>query len=386
MQQEVVPTSPKSPHSQAEKEKRMNQTIRTHLVFIVIVCSLVFGSLAGFFGFVIAANLPADLPFLGDLKAGLATQGGSTILFPDRKQTTPLLKQAPAVVDQIIPLYAHEPTIGDTTAFVGNAIVLTGDGWMVAPSQLIPDAEDDSEAFAAMKVVLPNGEMKSIQKAMRDELTGLTFFFINSVNLAVVNFQSDDPLSIGRLLSGVEKQMGSTAVYERHVVGEEQRSNSVRSTREFQDDIMVDTVGQSLPVGMPFFYNTGIFAGVLTEGGVLVQGALISSGLSTIVATGAVERSSLDVSYINIDRLTRTDREQRKLPENGLLITAVKEDADKTTHELPFLAGDVITHINNTFLDQESDLSQIIYAQSKGATFFFTIRRNDQEQVIEWKS
>lgn len=386
MQQHVVPTSPKSPHSQAEKEKRMNQAIRAHLVFILIVSSLIFGAVAGFFGFVIAANLPADLPFLGDLKAGLATEGGSTILFPDRKQTTPLLKQAPEVVDQIIPLYAHEPAVGDTTAFVGNAVVLTADGWMVAPSRLIPDAEEEAEAFAAMKVVLPNGEMKSIQKAMPDALTGLTFFFINSVNLAVVNFQSADPLSIGQLLSGVEKQMGATAVYERHIVGEAQRSNSVRSTRELQYDIMVDTAGQALSAGMPFFYNTGEFAGMLTDGGVLVQADLISSGLNTIIATGTLKRSAFDLSYINIDRLTRTDREQRKLPENGLLITAVREDDDDAAPELPFLVGDVITHINNTFLDQESDLSNTVYSEPAGATFFFTIRRNDQEQVIEWKS
>ena len=59
MKRKIVPTSPQSPEFQERTQTKSQRTtvdVHPHLLFVVIVATLCFGAIAGFFGFVIAAG------------------------------------------------------------------------------------------------------------------------------------------------------------------------------------------------------------------------------------------------------------------------------------------------------------------------------------------
>lgn len=387
MQQVVVPTSPKSTDDRTPRITRTGAALRAHLLFIVIICALVFGALAGFFGCIIALNLPTDVPLIGNIKAGLAenTQQ-SPIFFTDRTQQKTVLTQSPAVLYQLAAVYDGEPGLKATQVrFLGNAVVLTADGWLTMPTSLLPtDAVSTApqEATARIRVILPNGEMKKVEQWEHDPLTGMTLFSVETVNLAVVNFHAE-AVMIGQLLSGVEKRIGSVVVSELRVAGEQQRTPSARSTQMIEQDFFLDAAAGELPVGLPLFYHDGSFAGIVMEQNVLLQSGLVSAALNSVVSRGTVERSEIDLNYINIAQLTQVEQQEQQLPDHGWLILAVAEDASGAT---PFMDGDVITHLNNTFVEPEHDVSTMIHSKLKGSVFFFTIIRDGKEKVIEWAS
>lgn len=387
MQQVIVPTSPKSTDDRTPRITRAGAALRAHLLFIVILCALVFGVLAGFLGSIIALNLPTDIPLIGNIKAGLAenTQQ-SPIFFTDRTQQKTVLTQSPGVVNQLAAVYDGIPELDAAQVrFLGNAVVLTADGWLAMPTGLLltePTAAASVETRAAFRVVLPNGEMKAVEQWTDDPLTGMTLFSVDTVNLAVVNFHTD-ALLIGQLLSGVEKQIGSVVVTERRVAGERQRTSTTRSTQSIDQDFFLDAAAGELPVGTPLFYHDGSFAGIVMEQNVVLQSGLLAAALNSVVSRGTVERSDVDVTYVNIARLTKSEQQAQELPDHGWHILTTGE---KEIRAIPFMSGDVITHVNNTFVEAEHDLSTVIHSKVKGSAFFFTIIRDGKEQVIEWAS
>lgn len=380
MKQQIVPTSPKSTerHEHHQKKNAAHQKSHPHLVFAVIVTVLFFGAVSGFFGFIIAFNIPSDFPVLGRLNVlSLFQQERDTLLLSSRGAEKSVVNQAPYTIEQIASLYSAKPTIEEPADFYGNAVILTADGWMaLATAALSTEEKKDT----SLVVVLPNAETREVKQRIDDALTGVTYIKVDAQELSVVNFDEELNIPTGKQFSLIEKHIGSYVVYARRAAGEKNIMATVRSTQHLEQLTVIDEDAHVHALSSPIFYNTGEFAGIVIEPGVILHSSYIKGALDSVINTGSVEHSPLDVEYINISRLTDDEKRENNLPDVGILITNVR-----TPKISQLEVGDAILSVNNKPVDENTDFTALVHSRPAGSSLYMTILRDGTEQTFAVK-
>ncbi|OGY86829.1 MAG: hypothetical protein A2233_05245 [Candidatus Kerfeldbacteria bacterium RIFOXYA2_FULL_38_24] len=383
MERKIVPTSPKSVERQVREEQKKHKKDTRHprVAFGTILLALVFGSLAGFFGFLIAVNIPISTPLFGQFNVVQFLQHErNAVLLSTRQAEKSVLSQAPYVVEQVVVVYDDQPTIEKPAQFLGNAVILTADGWLVMPEANLPRSADGS-LLPALTVVLPNGETRAITQEIKDDFTKLTFLKVDATDLPVVHFEDKSVLTPEGQFSLVEKQLGAYIVYVRRLAGEENRLAVVRATDVLEQYMVIDCDSNVHKTGTPAFDNNGNFVGLVAEPGKLISSAFIAGALNSILENGKINRTKLELSYLNVSRLTITERQKKNLPDNGILITDVS--LPKKEEPIDLHQDDVIISINNTFLDEFADLTTILQAHKAGDELYLTLKRDGLEKSVK---
>lgn len=381
MKQEVVPTSPKSEHRQEQAaraaERRAQGTVSTAMVVVVISAGI--GVLTGLFGFYIASVVPPEWPVIGKLNVvALFEKERQEVLLSTRTQERSAVEKAPQIIDEIVALYSDEPTLDAPAEFVGNAIVLSADGWMATPTSVLDALQNEEQEGEELPVVvLPNDESATIQNRIDDAVAGMTYFQVDASSLNVVNFAESTAVAPGQQLSLIEKQIGSFVVYERRAAGEVNRENTIRRTTELEQFAVLDPSDQINRTSVPVFASNGDILGMVLDGGIIVPAPVIQGGFQSLVIAGAENRSTIDIEYININRLTDTEKAARALPENGILITTVH------TIDTGLEAEDVITSINNVPVSANTDLGAAVHSTTAGEALFVEVLRAGENQYID---
>lgn len=375
MKRQTVPTSPKSPERMKRDAQKETKQSQPHLLFTAIMFTIILGAVSGFFGFLIASNIPPSVPLFGNLNVvSLLEEQRDTVLLSTRRAEKSIVKQAPQTIEHIVSVYDGTPTLEDPKNFLGNAVVLTADGWMVMATSVYQDNAT---------VVLSDGESYTIVDSVVDELSGMTFFQIEASNLAFVNFDTDEMIPVGQTFSVIEKRIGSYVVYERRAAGYAQTSESVRQTASFIPHVQIDGAASIHPVSSPVFYNNGTFAGLVTEEGLVVHSSVARSALESIVAYGNIERSQVEVAYVNVERLTKKERTAEGLPDHGIFVQSVKQ---KSPANDMLQAGDVVLSVNNEIMDAQDDFAAIIHSEPAGTVWFMNVLRDGEERSVQFES
>jgi len=354
MKQQIVPTSPKSDF---QKEPV------SHHLFVSIVIAVLFGSIAGIFGVFIGANMLSYFPD-ADFE--------SNVFFPSSRthKDQSALVQAPEVVDQVVSVYASEPTIDRATTWIGNAVVLTADGWLVMPTAIFPVGTVRTEAV----VELASGVTTPIMDAVDDAFTGMTFFRVDAQDLTAVTFPDVTHLSAGQYVTLLTKQRNEPLLYERAIAGtlitQVQQSLTSRSDLPTVDG--ADTVH---PVGTLAFLSTGMLAGVVVENNAIIPSRWIAGVLQSVIRSKQAIRTTLQISSINLQLLTVREREALKSPEQGIYVT--KGDGALQTQ-------DVIQVINGTRVDAATNLQDVVQSHTVGTTLYLTVLRAGVETPVEF--
>ncbi len=387
MKQKIVPTSPKSETYQAvqEKKKQRANGAQPHLIFGVIVATLLIGSMAGFFGFVIAANVPPTTPVIGRLNVvALFEDAREETLLSTRQSTGSVVKKSPRVIEQIVTVYNGLPLLNSPADLLGNAVVLTSDGWMVMPTALLPEGvpavNEESVVSETPNFVVVDEEGKTystILQRMDDPVTGLTFFQVaNTIDLSVVSFPSDFNYSVGQNVSVIKKGAAGYVVYRDQIAGENDLNLTVHTTASANSSFVIDTGATQYSIGSPVFSGNGDLLGIMMEKGVMIPSSFLKGAVDSIVQNSEIQRTSLVVEYVNIRSLTDQDRTELGLPDNGLyVVSAPGTDVLKK--------GDVITKVSNDFVTDSFDLSGYFHSRPVGSSLYLTRVRNEVEETIE---
>ncbi|PJA93107.1 MAG: hypothetical protein CO132_04650 [Candidatus Kerfeldbacteria bacterium CG_4_9_14_3_um_filter_45_8] len=387
MKQQTVPTSPQSEDRQKHlAAKELRKTTSPHIIFGVVVTTLLMGSLAGFLGFVIASNIPETWPVLGKLNVvSWLAQERQDLLLSVKNPGRSVVQQAPQVINQIVTVYNGEPTLDNDVSRIGNAAVLTSDGWLTTPTGVLEVSlgavGEDEAVVEPLVFVLSDGQVVTdIDERIDDTFSGMSYIKIAADTLSPVVFTSDQLLTVGQTVSVIEKDIGSYAVYRHQVAGELNRQLGLRSTDKLEQVMVLDTGAESRTVGSPVFTTSGEFAGVMLADGVVLDSSLIEGALSSLISTQSIGRSNLNISYTNIARLTEVEKQRHNLPESGIYIAEVSGETESDLQ-----AGDVILSINSAFIKENDDLGVVMHSQAIGSTIYFLVLRDSVEKSVELK-
>lgn len=379
MKQEIVPTSPKSEYRIAADNARKNGTGPSR-AFVVILLSILFGFIAGTAGFLIAVNVPSDWPVIGKLNVidYLQAERDRTFLSVKGGEQS-VIQAAPQVLSEIAAVYSQSPDVTKGSTFVGNAVIATTDGWLVVATSILP-AFENVDAQKEFRVILTNGESYEIRKRFDDAFSGISYIQIDASNLDVATFSGSTTVSVGQLLSVIEKQLGSYVVYERRAAGELMRSNVLRSTQKLDQYTVIDPQDPATSrASSPVFNSNGELLGLTLQPGVVVPASIVYGGLQSVILNSELKRPAADISYINVSRLTDAQRLQFTLAEQGIYVYDVKAGTG-------LQKGDFITAVNGVNVTEEADLTALIHSKQVGTTFQFSVQRGGQNTTVEWKS
>ncbi|HLD21489.1 MAG TPA: S1C family serine protease [Patescibacteria group bacterium] len=398
MKQEIVPTSPQSSERKLHEMKKIQQAQKNvfRMVLISILGSIFFGAIAGFFGFIMVTNVSPSTPFIGKLSLYSSFFPSQQTLFFSRKDSEQtFMTQAPTMAKQMVVVFSDAPTMEHAVKRIGNAVILTADGWMVMPTSVLQIQAQEtnatvSEVVVRMAIVLPNGAVTHGQYSLDDPLTGMTFFKVeSSAQLSVVQFGESKISVVGETQFIMQKDMNAFTIFERHIAGivHDTETPPTRFTAALEQQPMVDIEMSKYQVGSPVFYSSGAFGGIMIENGVIVPDWYIHGALESIITSNAIHRSHVDIAYVNVSYLTKEERKKRALPEQGIFIISIAQNSSTEllqTENDTLQKNDVILSINNTLVDPQTDLSTVIHSKPEGTVLYLTIMRNGQEYAIQF--
>lgn len=391
MKQKIVPTSPKSPwRSQTTTpDSHLLRWMKKPQRILFIIFTLAAASLAGFWSVIIAATIPSDWPILGRFNIlALVEQEQQGLVLPVETNGNPSpITRSAQVFDHLAALYDVVPTMAGSGTFLGNAVMLTSDGWMVAGTSLFRIQNDRGHEQERQPVVLDrNGRQLPLIRTIEDDDTGLTFFQVEGENFNAIPFPDRQLLSLGQSFFVLEQRLGTLFASERSIAGARERGHAQRSTDDFQEFFLLDHL-QSLSQSAPLVAHSGNFVGMTLAEGAVVPANVIQGTLRDILTHGVPTPPRYVFAYSNLARVTVEERRVRNLPDVGIVILAARAAQDSTAQEqqpLPLQPNDVILALNHLPVDAHTDLGTFLHATRGDSPIVVSIVRSGEQQTIEF--
>lgn len=293
-----------------------------------------------------------------------------------------------------------------------NELVVAGEG-----SGVIYKKENGSAYLVTNNHVVENAEKLEILMANGNKVVGELVGADVYSDLAVIKIHADgidtvgqfadsSHLNIGEVAIAIGSPLGSeyaNSVTEgivsslSRVVTSKNESGQTISTNAIQTDAAINPGNSGGPLINIQGQIIGINSSKITitnapDNKVAVEGmgfAIPSNDVVSIIKQleekGAVERPALGISMANLNKLSTAALEELHLPAdiiNGIVILSVEKglpaDGQLETY-------DVITEIDDTHIDDSSDLQSILYKHHIGDTIKVIFYRNGQEKSVNIK-
>lgn len=292
----------------------------------------------------------------------LSSVGKSMIALYRWKQQTP-----------VVPLASYP----SEELFVGYALVLTSDGWLVTST---PPKERPSALTAFDR----EGGVYAIETIVSDSAAGYTFIKITAKNLRAIEFTTfSDPFALeeGYLVSGWEEVRRMTVTPPRAgFVAVPQ--DLIRST---------DTLGKLLNASdsfvstcMPVTRDERTVIGCTAKEGIR-SFRYLQRSLSELLRKGSIERPKVAIPYIN---LSTSLVPLHAILRSGALVNLPLAKSfrlsgpDGIQHILK--NGDIIVSVNNEAVDRNRDLDELISQYAKGDTVTMRVVSGEHERDISF--
>lgn len=282
------------------------------------------------------------------------------------------------VTDNIYPLPTKQ-------SYIGDAVAVSADGWLVAPSALFAVNAEKKEKNETTEqkeqyLAIYKQEVYPINQTIIDTASSVSFLKINNASVRPVSFAWDQ--SMTGLLSGYSVTSNSivTPLY----VGQPRYMPAT-----IVDDYLVHTnkltkrlapqVSFSAP-GNAIVTENGDVVGIADRNGAIPV-HYFRAALEQVLTTNSIQRLSLDIGYYDNAWMPHTQFSKTPIEMAGATIV----DMSKVTSPEILSAlkkGDVIIHVNNENIDINRSLSDIMSQYKSGTAVRFGIQRDGTPKEI----
>lgn len=263
---------------------------------------------------------------------------------------------------------------------IGVATVLTSDGWMVTDRAVFESVSDPA-------VLLPGGLVRPVLTAVTDAETHLTFFQVAAKELDAIAFGESASLAPGDTLfrAQPDHQIASIVLVQAHNRPRVDARDVIRPSHAVAERlVLANPVGRE-EVGGGLVTENGTLIGILVAPQknqemtrIAVPIEPIARALRDVVKTGAIHRSSIGVSTVDLSELAERDAET--IGAFGAQVVAVDPQSSAATAGV--LAGDRIISLGSDALDGSRLLSDLVASYRIGETVSITYVRNGQVTTL----
>jgi len=377
-------------------EKKQNNKKRFNLIAIILIV-VVFGFLAGITGEFFTKYYLSNLSFFRDIYfTDMSDLGQREIIIRDPKKV--VVEQdlrieqikneiQPAVVAIFKKQQTNENLLDNVFLpqdFLGQAVVLTSDGWLITTDKFINLANSGL-------VVSYNKRIYEIEKLVKDELSGLVFLKIPAQNLAVVKFAEFSELKDGQLIyvyNAYLNQLNIANIKSKTYQPVITKYDFVNSSESLSKTILINKDFSRDYASAPMMNSQGQLVGFMANTKTINQAIPVNylrPIISQILKDETIKRPYLGINYLNLNQVFGIAEDDRQGQQEGALIitgktgTAIEENSPLLDQ---LVAGDIITSIEDQKITADNDVIDILLEYKTGQQISLKYLHDNQENEI----
>ncbi|MFC1686352.1 S1C family serine protease [Patescibacteria group bacterium] len=381
-----------------KQETTPQKTIRGKIgcgsVILVILLSLIVGSLAGAFGSGTAKYWIARYVFQDENAEEVIEETKHVSVEEDSAIIETAQKASPAVVS-IIATSKVQDFLGQSYSEEsgGTGFIITSDGMIMTNRHVV------SNKKGSYKVLTHDGKSYEASVVDLDPVNDIAVIQIEADNLPVVSFGDSDKLQVGQRVVAIGNALGE---YDNTVtagvvsaIGRTISAYDGGSYEKLEGVIQTDAAINEGNSGGPLVNLEGQIVGINTaidKGGQLISFAIpsnvVKEAMDSVLEHGRIIRPLLGVRYLEVTKelaeLNDLSSEKGALVYSGsssLLAVIPDSPADKAGLEV----NDIITKVNDDEINQENSLSRLLQRHSPGSEIELTIIRDGKEIKVKAK-
>ncbi len=354
---------------------------KTRLNFIgFIVLAIIIGFLAGISGEFFTRYYLSNLAFFRELYfTEQADVGQREIIIRDPRkvvveQDLRLDQLKKEIQSSVVGIY--EKKAGKTLLdkiflpqdYLGQAIVLTSDGWLISTDKSVSGAKENL-------VVSYNKKIYEIEKIVEDNLSSLVFIKIEAQNLPVVKLANFDAITDGQqvfVYNSYLNQLNLANIQDKRYKDIGDKYDLISSSEILDKRILLNQTFNNQFKASPVVNFQGEIIGLLAGQGEINKAIpihYIDPIISQILKEEEIKRSYLGVNYLNLSQIYGLSKEDRQGLKNGALIWP-DQSGKAILSDSPLVdqleAGDIITEIEDQKIDQDKDLLDLLLEYKSG--------------------
>lgn len=268
--------------------------------------------------------------------------------------------------------------------FLGNAFILTSDGWLITQKSIIDNNSLEQLVFVIDKKVFSAEELKA------DKLTNVVFVKIKANNLPVVDLGDFLESDAGQVVLAVNSlgEAVVTNIAKLDYQPKEASNDFIESSEKFSKSILLRDSLDSSFQGTPLVNLGGEVIGVvnsLDKNKKLTLAIPVNYFRFTIpqlLKTGKIKVPYLGINYLDLAKIIGISENISQGLNKGALVYS-RPDKISPAAQGGIKVNDIITKINNEELSTFKNLTEIIQEYQIGDKIILTILREGQEISVE---
>ncbi len=293
-------------------------------------------------------------------------------------------KTSPAVVSIVVKTVNFDFYSGPTTSDqgIGTGFIVDRNGLIVTNSHVVDDPSGE------YTVVTKDGKTYEVNKINLDEPSDLAIIEISARNLPTVEFADSDNLKVGQMAIAIGNALGRfqntvTVGVISGISRQLQATGGLGGVKTYENVIQTDAALNPGNSGGPLVNSAGQVIGINVATSIGADNISFAIPVNTLIPIldgflkeGRIVRPYLGVTYTMV---TPEIAEIRNMPV-GAFISRVTPGSPAVKAGL--LRGDIITKINETALDGENSLSQVIAKMKVGDKLKLYVDREGKEELF----
>lgn len=414
-----VPTSPKaqkrdnlvqeifsSSNTPFERPKQRSSSSMTIIILVILV-----GFLAGLFGNAIFTYLSItfpNLPIINKFYFRQNTNEPTVVVTKNEKNQVGKLAISAETFNKtrqmVVSIFLKKTTPNNndllsqnylTKESLGNGIILSEDGLIMTSRQVISDLNKEYVLITSDQKVF------SIANIISDPATDFLFFRIKIQGLLAAQFVDPQDLQMGTELFSIKNNPDGSVetnfvkLNNLHYISNQDSLQLIFSSEILPELYQINSSLTQEFIGAPLFTVDGKIIGLsyqnkesTKENNLILSSKSITSIIPQILKRGIIERIYLGINYLDLSRInnfpdnTNIDLKKGALIYNdpNLDLPAVKKLSPAAKVKLQ--DGDIIIKINQTEIDFNNSLTQIIQSLNVGDNIEIIYLRNNVEQKV----
>jgi serine protease Do len=348
--------------------------VRTETV-LVIVFSIIFGFLSGILGNSFAGE--NNLPFFGEISVSDLDFDGQVIIDQPRSVVVEQDIQLKQIENDVIPTLASVYRFKRSTNplnqiylpgdVLGQAVVITADGWVMSTRDSIVNLSGNYEAIGYQS------KKYKLIKFVEDKATGIVFGKMEAENLPVSKIGNSDSVRAGQTVAIISRTNGvlisniKSIGYQFVVSGD-----TVSSSEELKREIILDVDLSNKYSGAVVVNFKGEMIGIVASGKVVPVNHF-KNIINQVLEGNEISRPILGIRYIDLAQVDGLiDRGDK-----GALVYGNPDRLSPAFSKV--LTGDVIKKVDDVEINVNRSLSDLISGYGVGDSVELLIQRGDEE-------
>lgn len=266
----------------------------------------------------------------------------------------------------------------------GQGLIITSDGWIAVALPAAAEKEN-IDLLKDYVAVSRDKKLYSIDRAVKDSLTGFYFAHINTSGLSVKEFAERNEIQNGKTVEAVNWHKHSQLI---EISGMRTKTlEIVFSSDDFNKEIILSGDLNKEFRGSFLFSLEGKVIGMINNEGKALPITHFTSAISSLLKIKSVKRASLGMNYIDLANLIPVSGAVKEeyakgavIYKNKQKIAIVKESA---AAKAGLKEGDIILLVNNIEIGPANSLADVIQQYIAGDKIRIEYLRGSERKRVE---